>query len=180
MQHLKKNEMKKIFYFFIAILLISCDNDDLTEINEDGTGGISCLVNGKLLRPSGGGIYGNRTARYDSYADGTEFIILGLSNRQEKFGGLAFLTLLLYDMDRNNIEGRVFELKSEDAPESYGNLRLENFDNNFETNENFTGQVTIIKLDLENRVISGTFFFTGENSEGEIVEITDGRFDMRI
>lgn len=176
----KKKKMKKILYLFISIILISCDNDDLTEINGDGTGGISCLVDGKLLRPSGGGIYGNRTARFDSYDDGTEFIILGLSNRQEQFEGLAFLTLLLYDVDRNDIEGRVFELKNQDTPESYGNLRLKDFDNNFETNENFTGQVTVIKLDLEKRVISGTFSFTGENSEGETVEITQGRFDMRI
>ena len=41
------------------------------------------------------------------------------------------------------------------------------------------GSLTIKKHDLVNHILSGTFFFTGTNSSGTKVNITDGRFDIK-
>ena len=49
----------------------------------------------------------------------------------------------------------------------------------FSTNEEYKGQLLILALDETRRIISGTFSFTAINDQGETVEITDGRFDMR-
>jgi len=43
-----------------------------------------------------------------------------------------------------------------------------------------TGQLTITKLDLQNRIISGTFYFDAVNPAGDKVSVTDGRFDVKF
>ncbi len=46
--------------------------------------------------------------------------------------------------------------------------------------DNNSGELRIKKFDSINRIISGTFFFTGtDNSNGQTVNITEGRFDIR-
>ena len=46
--------------------------------------------------------------------------------------------------------------------------------------DNDAGELKITKFDQTNRVLSGTFFFTGTNTTtGEKVSITEGRFDIR-
>ena len=46
------------------------------------------------------------------------------------------------------------------------------------TNSQYTGALTITKLDFANNIVSGTFWFDLENPyTGETVEIRDGRFD---
>jgi hypothetical protein len=42
------------------------------------------------------------------------------------------------------------------------------------------GQLTILKLDRANRVISGTFDFTVYRNGCDSIKITNGRFDMKI
>ncbi len=50
----------------------------------------------------------------------------------------------------------------------------------YNTTNNNSGELKITKFDQTNRILSGTFFFTGTNiSTGEKVNITDGRFDVR-
>ena len=47
-----------------------------------------------------------------------------------------------------------------------------------ETDQNNTGELVITKFDLEENIVSGTFWFDMENPyTGEIVEIREGRFD---
>ncbi len=41
------------------------------------------------------------------------------------------------------------------------------------------GQLTITKFDQVNRIIAGTFEFTVLDNDGNEINITDGRFDMR-
>ena len=46
--------------------------------------------------------------------------------------------------------------------------------------DNEDGELKIVKFDRQNRIISGTFFFTGTNTTtGEKINITEGRFDVR-
>lgn len=47
------------------------------------------------------------------------------------------------------------------------------------TTDQVTGQLTITKLDPEKAIISGTFWFDAVRlSDGEKVQIREGRFDM--
>ncbi|MNE11984.1 hypothetical protein D3C80_1047640 [compost metagenome] len=49
----------------------------------------------------------------------------------------------------------------------------------YSTNSTVTGELKIIKMDKEKQIVSGTFWFDAISSEGEKVEIRDGRFDMK-
>lgn len=171
--------MRKITLFLLLISLVACDNDDLTDVNNDGTGGISCLVNGELLRPKGN-IFGNRTAKFSTHADGSTILMIGLTNNEERFDGLAHLFISIYDVDLDNLEGQTFQLKEENTPDSFAHLRLGEYDNVFATNAVTTGELKITHYDYDDWVISGTFSFTGVNANGETLEITDGRFDLNL
>ena len=45
--------------------------------------------------------------------------------------------------------------------------------------DNETGSLHITKFDQLNRILSGTFSFVGTNTNGEKVNVTEGRFDIR-
>ena len=44
----------------------------------------------------------------------------------------------------------------------------------------YTGKITVTRLDLQNQIISGTFEFKAVNNNGKVVVITDGRFDKKF
>ena len=48
------------------------------------------------------------------------------------------------------------------------------------TSQNNTGILNITKLDKVNNIISGTFWFDILLPNGELIEIREGRFDMRF
>ncbi|TXD81051.1 hypothetical protein ESY86_19500 [Subsaximicrobium wynnwilliamsii] len=51
--------------------------------------------------------------------------------------------------------------------------------NEFRTNNNFSGVINFLKLDTENQIMSGTFEFEAEEiNTGEIITVSDGRFDL--
>lgn len=41
------------------------------------------------------------------------------------------------------------------------------------------GEMKILFLDKEEKIITGEFWFNAENEFGEIVKISDGRFDLK-
>ena len=58
-----------------------------------------------------------------------------------------------------------------------GSLDVNIFESSF-TNQEYTGELIITKLDFNNQIVSGTFWFDLENPfTGERVEIREGRFD---
>jgi len=51
---------------------------------------------------------------------------------------------------------------------------------NYTTGEDkYVGEFTITKLDTVNYIISGTFWFDAVSEDGEVVEIREGRFDIK-
>src|SRR5690606_18649185 len=50
------------------------------------------------------------------------------------------------------------------------------------TNANFTGSVTITKLDRANKIVAGTFEFRAESMKnpGEFITVKEGRFDIKM
>jgi hypothetical protein len=52
-------------------------------------------------------------------------------------------------------------------------------DNVYYSKSAFPGKVEITKLDTVNKIIAGTFYFTGQNPQLQTLEITAGRFDVK-
>ncbi|MEJ7676399.1 MAG: DUF6252 family protein [Segetibacter sp.] len=49
---------------------------------------------------------------------------------------------------------------------------------NYQTSDLLQGELKITKFDETNRIVSGTFWFDGVNTNGEKVQVQEGRFDM--
>ena len=82
--------------------------------------------------------------------------------------------IVIYISDSTSIVAKTYELS---------NLNVAGYENGFNvynTNSTSIGSVTLTKFDKTNSIISGTFSFKAKNNSGEIVTITDGRFDKKF
>ena len=174
--------MKKIILILLTLIIYSCDNDDdsLTSINNDGTGGISCLVDGKITTPSGGGIYGNTDVNIDSF-DGEVMLYISFSNNNID-NEFVSISMVANDIIFEDLEGQTFQLKEKDTDPNYAEYysipEIGPVDYFF-TNNVHTGELKIITHDIENQVITGKFWFDAINENDEIVEVREGRFDKK-
>ncbi|MGX9985774.1 DUF6252 family protein [Soonwooa purpurea] len=64
---------------------------------------------------------------------------------------------------------------------NYANYSDSNF-NGYSTqpNSEYIGEVKITKLDLQHQIVCGTFELKGIDHNGNVVNITDGRFDKKF
>ena len=175
--------MKKILLFFLSALICSCEKDEeLTSINGDGTGGMSCILNGTILNPSGGGIGGNKTCRID-YIPDEQIYFFAVGFTSDQFG-FSSVDAVAVNIDLDNLEGKTFDLIGNgNIQDSYGSVTKGSFDvdgRNYSTSLVRKGTLTILHYDKEDYTISGTFEFEAENDFGEVIIITEGRFDSRL
>ena len=78
-------------------------------------------------------------------------------------------------------EGETLNLLSDVSGNAVGGVFITISINNSDsatTNENYTGELTITKLDFTNHIVSGTFWYNIKNPyTNETIEIREGRFD---
>lgn len=187
--------MKKILliYCFLSFVLLSCKSDDDNSVNpvdqlppatQTGANKAGCLVNGEVFLPKGGGLGGNYNCYYqfvdggyhfnmnfsDHTGAGTKGILIGTNNAIIEEGVTYSLNTITYGNGEGGRGG------------GYSHLNFsENIEKYYTTTPEVTGEMKITKLDFENNIVSGTFWFDAQELEtGEIVEIREGRFDMRF
>ncbi len=181
--------MKTLLHILCLILLLhSCRGhddlprnpiDELPPETHTGAQTFGCLIDGRAFTPQGGGFGGpDRGSSFQFiYNDGDsyyQFQVFGIHNS-------------------NPFESININLKLSDIDDLYvGNsYPLTTFENggvgryftggqdDYKTSNLHTGSITITHYDYDNRIVSGTFEFDVE-VDGEIVKITDGRFDMKF
>ena len=76
-------------------------------------------------------------------------------------------TYTLRALNPGNFTGRFVGIKS-----------CEDFPDPLYTTETDTGRLQITFLDTIQQIVSGTFSFNVTDREGQVIYITDGRFDM--
>ncbi|WP_019037535.1 DUF6252 family protein [Psychroflexus tropicus] len=174
-----------IIYIFIALLFTSCDNDDdnstsnpldqLPPMTTTGENTIGCLVNGEPFTDSG--LMNN----FYQFVNGEYFLAInmqrGFSNdfedasisirRIEVFEGETYI-LNMNSIQNDFTGGSAGYVFSNDTDSG-----------EFETNQVYLGSITFTRFDTENQIMSGTFEFQAEEiTTGEVVNITNGRFDL--
>lgn len=147
------------------------EEPQLPPITTTGAMTFGCKINGKVFVPRDGrgkpGLY-------------CQYVNLGTDS-----GGGWYLNIPATDWRPNPPKGVNIETDSllVEQGTSYIFKKLKGNPHAFYDNgEVFdaSGELTILKFDQTNRILSGTFFFTGTNaSTGQTVEVTDGRFDIR-
>jgi hypothetical protein len=156
--------------------MISCTKDStpkdpvdtLPPITQTGEDTFACLINGKPFFSS--------SERFASYVFNT--LSIGGSRRDD----LGLRSILIGGLD---IEGGVtegsFPLKnriSDGYSAEYfidGGLTLD-----ARTQDAAPGLLTITRFDLEEFIVSGTFEFSVKDNDGNTLNFTDGRFDLKF
>lgn len=166
-------KIKILIYLFIIIFL-GCEEDDLTEIKYNGTGGMSCLVNGKVINNIPEGTY----CEFKFLKNGILTLQLGFTDDKNYTDyTFEFISLRAYNIDYDQLEGATFELADKNSIESYGVYEINS--TVFRTNSTNNGELKILYYDNNKNIIGGTFWFDAEN-HGDHVRIRDGRFDLPI
>lgn len=180
--------MRNTFLLLITLSLLSttsCNNDDdnntgnpidqLPPMTTTGENTIGCLVNGESFTDSG--LMNNF---YQFVGDESVLAI----NWERGFTGNVRLGQIALRNTQIN-EGEIYVLNKSNFLE--GNYSgggtfftdIEPEEGQYETNQNFTGQIYFTRFDDENNIISGTFSFEAQEIfTGKTVTITDGRFDL--
>ncbi len=154
------------FFLFISFLLstgMQCKKDEtnkeevLPAETQTGKGTFGCLVNGEVWLPRG-------KSFVPAISTIIQFNILSIATNKSN------QNLVLAVRDVSLIGDYNLKINDNIAQFSMGTI-------SYKCEE---GILTITKYDKVNQIISGRFWFTAKSSTGEIVEITEGRFDDKF
>ncbi|MDT0650602.1 DUF6252 family protein [Autumnicola edwardsiae] len=173
----------KTLKFLIVLLLFNfnscskqddCDNplDCLPPATQTGAGTIGCLVDGKPFTPGGNQLGGPTQQVFYQFVDGEyHFGLFAINKRGDRNEaiGLNSKGIIL----ENSAYTLSLEITSQNATYKIGAIR-------FETTQENTGEIIFTKFDENTNIVSGTFWFDAVNEAGEVVEIREGRFDMKL
>ena len=162
-----------------AFTLSCCNNDDdkpqnpidqLPPATQTGANTFGCLINGEPFVVSN---KSNQTAIYQ----GGGLLIGGQKSIDNNFSQVS---IFISETSIGEIisENNSYVLNSNSVPK--GEYYIENQNCFYFTSSNYSGSITITKLDNINFIVSGTFEFKSisDNCEG-IIDITNGRFDLQ-
>ena len=164
----------RIYFIILILTLFSCSKDRLTPATQTGANTFSCKIDGKVFKPaeSGGLSFGGPPITvYNLHYNG--FTLLASYNRTDNGQTPKDIVINLHYLQSIGI----YELKNfPNAVYRYSYA----YGPEYHTNNTYTGQINITRCDTVNKIYSGTFFFRAINdSTGKIVNITDGRFDVK-
>ncbi len=141
--------------------------DSLPPITTEGKNTFGCLVNDTLWLPS---------KRFDTpFADYKEGMLIVYA---DKYSFNTPINTVSISTGYNTIKDTgKYKLSL------YSNTKIGSFysikEKYYFTDNTHIGELTILKLDSINRIVSGTFYFTGfDKNTGDSVSIKDGRFDI--
>ena len=185
-------KLNSILFVCLFFLLTSIDckkalpgkpADQLPAATQTGANTFGCLVDGVAFLPGGnilGG--GNLQCNYMFVNKAYSVVIRGTNN------GKNLKSVSVQTDSLAIVEGQSYILKTRikgNASGTYffgyetsaGNQILNQYLTNGIT---ASGLLTITHLDTYNQIMSGTFWFTSIESNGDSAKITDGRFDMHF
>lgn len=160
-----------------ALLFSSCKKDKLTKATQVGANTFSCKVNGVVYIPN-------------DEAFSVRAISTSLSlNENNNYYDLRVLTNFSYKKPNFQINIILYKVKEtgkyllNGAEFRYGEYFItEVYGAEYDTKTRNIGEVNITKIDIVNKIVSGTFWFEATNKDdpNDKVSITDGRFDLRL
>ena len=193
MNILKQQTMKNLLLLLLTTFTLSCchKNDDDQPISEieklppatqTGANTAGCLVNGVAFLPKGYFTTGNLVC---NYIDGKDFA-LDISERimQGANDNIRSIVVISENQNLHDNVGVTYQLKenANNSNSKFGayiiNADAPPSPNYYSTNSTVIGELKITYHNYRNEIISGTFWFDSVNSNGQKVEVRNGRFDI--
>jgi len=177
--------MKNIFILLYSVLLLSsCKKsvDALPDATQTGANTFGLKLNGEFWVPQK--FAGINSPVLEAFYSGTGDLRITANNFASEPTETEFEIFV-----KNAGAAAVYELNQNtevypNASSSYGYYvkRKINPLNEWITNSQYKGNVTITKLDLTNRIVSGTFQFNAGSMDSSAapITVTDGRFDVKL
>lgn len=138
---------------------------------QTGKNTFGCILDGEAFIPSGGG--NPLDCVYQFVNGGYYFGLQG--NKRDANNDLITLSLSTNALEIQ--EGKTYMLINNDFGNAYAGYLYVTLSSS--TSANYDGELKITKLDTENQIVSGIFWFDVKHpSTEETVEIREGRFDM--
>ncbi|WP_192822074.1 hypothetical protein [Rufibacter sp. LB8] len=175
----------------LLLMAVSCEKEELSEIErlpaatQEGKNTFGCLINGKAFVPNGNAGFGVPPLRsfyqylFEDFnpVKGHFFEVSAGDYRKEG----RFIVVVLGTNALELKEGETYHLTGPDqvgrafAMVDFSPIGL----NSHKVVSPLTGELRITKFDQQRGIVAGTFWFDAVNSQGEKVEVREGRFDMR-
>ncbi|MCM4158159.1 hypothetical protein [Gramella sp. AN32] len=193
-----KNLFPKILIISFTLLIISCNVDDddgtssdLPEITTEGANTFGCNINGQVFLPRDGSTCNfscGASRKRLSYFKNDDIYQLGITAMNNINGDIR-ISINLYLEEP--LKEQVYELSENYIasidkiwPNASGcinsTISSRIINSCFGTNSNITGTLEILEINQTEHFIAGIFEFQAINQQGEIVNFTDGRFDMLV
>lgn len=138
--------------------------DKLPPATQTGAYTFACLIDGQpwIVKGLGSGMNAQHQTR--------DFITI--SGDKDNNG-------ILFILKGSQLEGKTFNLSDSTQGDTYAGYNVNEQLCQYEPNNVIDGFVKITYLNLQYRIVSGTFELTVYNPDcGDTVRITDGRFDI--
>lgn len=179
--------MKKItslYCIFLLVILVSCrkeDNYSLPPETQIGAGTFGCKINGKVWVPTGSDYNSgtNINAKYSyTYPSAIGYTLI-ISAHDYKGKPRSFFNIGMDSMKLSN--GILIKLNNR---RGMGGATYAILDENgnyvtYNVSDILFGEMYITKIDEENQILSGSFWFEADNRFGQKIQITEGRFDLK-
>ena len=187
--------MKNLLLFFLTVFALnSCSNNDdnkpstpktelekLPPATHIGANTAGCLVNGVAFLPKG---YLPGGALFFFYQEGKNFSLsIGERTTQGSNDIIRDVSVASLNQNLHDNVNVVFPLSEYGENSKYGTFTINSeappSPNFYSTNTIVTGELVITYHNFNNAILSGIFWFDAINSNGEKVEVREGRFDIR-
>jgi len=173
--------MKNLFLLLLTTFTLSCCNKDddqpkteldkLPPATQTGANTFGCLLDGQAFIPSGG--INPLDCVYQFVNGGYYFALQG--NKRDQNNILIGIGIGTQNLQIN--QNQTFVLTNNEMGSASGAFF-------YGTSWNYTstineGELKITKLDSQNQIVAGTFWFDVKDHNGVNHQIRDGRFDMQ-
>ncbi len=173
--------MKKILLGILPVLFfVACTKKDLPDNNTTGSNTFGAKIDGVNWVAQGFGPFPANDI-VEARMSGNDLII-NARNFSQSPNETEF-QLTIYGVTATGVYNLNTNVSHPNGTSSYGYYVKRNVNpiNEYITSSTYTGTVTITKLDMTNRIASGTFQFDlGSTYNSEVLHITEGRFDVKI
>lgn len=173
--NVKNTIMKMILHILLLpiVLTASCKKNELTNETATGANTFSCKINGVIFKPYDDGMIDIFAINYPPLSVSNS----RNSNRFRIYASNEETDQDIYIEHMYITQPGVYKLWQYPYRGYYSSGYAD--PGWFSTDSIYTGQLSITRCDTINKIYSGSFYFTAKSSRSRIVQITDGRFDIK-
>lgn len=178
--------MKRIIEVTLLIsifMLVACEKKYLPDITEEGENTFGMLVNGMVWRPYFDGLIFAPSPLSATYYPSSSELVIEANNRKQKDRMHFYLSSIVqpgdYHFDYGPCPDYLDYHCNTMFEKEYNGSGVNDSANIFVLTDKSVSKLHLIKLDVVNKIVSGTFSVKLYNYKGDVLDITSGRFDVK-